>query len=73
MGPLLESEHAMSDTKPLNGYIALYRGKRLEVYAESSYAAQTKAAALFKARKSYEVSVYLAVINGEPYVQSTAI
>ena len=40
----------------MNGYIAFYRGKQVEVYAVSSYEAQQKAAAMFKARKSYEVT-----------------
>ena len=58
----------------MNGYIAMYRGKRLEVYAESSYAAQTKAAAMFKARKSYDVSVYLCErADGSAVTQSTCI
>ena len=41
------------------GYIALYKGKKAEVYAKSSFAAQTAAAKFFKAKKSYDVSVYL--------------
>ena len=49
----------------MNGYKAFYRGKELEVYAETSYAAQLQAAATFKARKSYEVSVYLCEKDGE--------
>jgi len=48
----------------VNGYICFYKGKRIEVYAETSYQAQLKAAALFKAKKSYEVSVNLAEKNG---------
>jgi hypothetical protein len=48
----------------LNGYICFYRRKRLEVYAETSYQAQLKAAALFKAKKIYEVSVNLAEKDG---------
>ena len=43
----------------MNGYKALYKGKWLEVCANSSYEAQKKAAELFKAKKSYEVSVFL--------------
>lgn len=43
----------------MNGYIAFYRGRRTEVHADSSYAAQTKAAAFFKARKQWEVDVVL--------------
>ena len=55
----------------MNGYIAMYRGKKVEVYAESSYSAQQKAAAIFKARKAWEVSVYLAEKDGAPVVHST--
>ena len=43
----------------MNGYIALYKDKKIEVYAETSYAAQCKAAAELKAKKQHEVSVYL--------------
>ena len=49
----------------MNGYIALYRGKKLEVMADTSLQAQQKAAAQFKAKKSYEVSVYLCEKGGE--------
>ena len=55
----------------MNGYIAFYRGKQLEVLADSSYAAQQKAAALFKARKAYEVTVVLAERDGQQVVHST--
>lgn len=50
----------------MNGYICFYKGKRLEVYADTSYQAQLKAASLFKARKSYEVDVNLAELAGKP-------
>jgi hypothetical protein len=49
----------------MNGYIAFYRGRQIEVHADTAYAAQQKAAALFKARKTYEVTVVLAEKNGE--------
>ena len=55
----------------MNGYICMYKGKRIEVYAETSYQAQLKAAAQFKARKSYEVTVTLAERAGEPVIHST--
>ena len=48
----------------MNGYIAIYKGKRCEVYAASSYEAQTKAASIFKARRSHEVTVCLAEKDG---------
>jgi len=57
----------------MNGYIAMYRGKKIEVYADSSYGAQQKAAKEFKAKKSYEVSVYLCEKAGQEVMQSTAI
>lgn len=44
-------------------YFAFYRGKQIIVDAESSYQAQLKAAALFNAKKSYEVTVMLADIT----------
>ena len=49
----------------MNGYIAFYRGRKAEVHADTAYAAQQKAAALFRARKSYEVTVVLAEKKGE--------
>lgn len=55
-----------------NGYVAFYKGKRTEVYAATSYEAQQKAAAFFKAKKSYDVTVVLAEKGGAPVVHSTA-
>ena len=54
-----------------NGYIAMYKGKKIEVYANSSYAAQKKAAEMFNTKKSYDVRVYLAEQGGQPVMQST--
>lgn len=56
----------------MNGYIALYRNKRTEVRAASSSEAQRIAAASFKAKKAYEVSVYLAEKSGETVSQEIA-
>lgn len=55
----------------MNGYKAFYRRKTLEVYADSSYEAQTKAAKSFGAKKSYEVTVVLCEKNGGQVSQST--
>lgn len=55
----------------MNGYIAFYRGRQLEVYADSSYQAQLKAAGQFKARKSYEVTVVLAEKDGDQVTHPT--
>ena len=52
------------------GYVCFYRGKRAEIYATSSLEAQTKAAAHFKAKKAWEVSVHLAEMpNGDVVTQ----
>jgi len=44
----------------MNNYIAFYKSKKITVQAETSYKAQQIAAAQFKARKSYDVTVVLA-------------
>lgn len=43
----------------MNGYKAFYKGKSIEVYAETSFQARDKAAEQFKAKKAYEVTVML--------------
>jgi hypothetical protein len=53
-----------------NGYIAFYKGKRIEVYADTMYQAQQTAAKHFKAKKEFEVNVALAEVDGKQYVQN---
>lgn len=61
------------EAKKMYGYVCFYRGKRIEVYALNSFDAQEAAAKIFKAKKSYQVSVYLAERpNGDPVIHSTA-
>ena len=55
----------------MNGYLAFYKGKKVEVTAASSCEAQQKAAAIFKARKAYEVAVMLCEKEGVQVVHST--
>ena len=43
----------------MNGYKAFYKGRAIEVKAESSYKAQLEATRIFKAKHSYDVSVVL--------------
>lgn len=52
----------------MNGYKAFYKSKEIEVYAESRYSAQLKAAEVFKAKKSYDVHVVLCELGGEQVV-----
>jgi hypothetical protein len=56
----------------MNGYIAFYNGKRIELCASSSYEAQQKAAAVFKPPKSkaHMVSVMLAELDGKPVART---
>jgi len=44
-------------------YIAFYKGQQKPIVADSSYAAQQLAAQLYKAKKSYEVTVVLADVE----------
>jgi hypothetical protein len=48
-----------------NGYVAMYKNKRVEVMADTQYEAQQLAAKHFRARKPYEVSVMLAEKGGK--------
>ena len=43
----------------MNTYKAFYRGRETEVTAKTSYDAQLRAADVFKAKKSYDVTVVL--------------
>ena len=53
----------------MNGYIALYRGRKHELYADTLFAAKQKAVEHFKAKKPHEVTVYLAEKDGQPVTQ----
>ena len=48
----------------INSYKAFYRDKVVEVQAETTFGAQVLASEMFKARKSYEVSVVLCEKEG---------
>jgi hypothetical protein len=54
----------------MNSYQAFYKGKKIEVHADTSYKAQLKAAEVFqlsqsKLVKSYDITVVLCEVNGE--------
>ena len=71
---MLERRRAEAEAaKPkMNGYRAYYRGSMTEVWATGSYEAQRKAAAKFRAKKAYDVTVVLCVKDGETVSHSTA-
>jgi hypothetical protein len=56
----------------MNGYVCFYKGKRVEVYAGTTYEAQREAARMFKAKKSYDITVILAEKDGVVY-EHTAV
>lgn len=56
----------MNKQEQTHGYKAFYKGRTLDVYAPTKYAAQLQAAAHFKARKSWEVHVELCELNATP-------
>lgn len=51
----------------MNTYRAFYKGKTLDVKANTQYGAQLEAAKQFRAKKSWEVPVVLCDLNGTPY------
>jgi hypothetical protein len=58
----------------VNGYIAFFKDKQTEVYAETSLKARDKAAEFFKVKpkNAYQVSVVLCEKDGEQVTHSTA-
>ena len=60
---LLYSKRELKVQK-MNGYICYYKGKRFEIYADSTFEAQKKCAIDNNIKKRYEISVMLAEKNG---------
>lgn len=58
----------------MNTYHAFFKGKEIELEAPpTSFAAQRDAAARFKARKPWEVTVVLVALEGAPMIHNSAI
>jgi len=56
----------------VNGYIAFWKEKRIEVRANTAYAAQEEAAEQFGKRcKRWDVAVVIAEVDGKPVTHST--
>lgn len=51
-----------------NGYVCIYRGKRYEVHAKTSFEAQVKCAQENGIKKRHEITVILAEKGGETVV-----
>ncbi len=61
----------MTSNNNLNGYIAMFKDKKIKVYATTTLEAQEKAHAIFKNKKSYDISVFLVEKNGEQVLTNT--
>ena len=49
----------------MNTYVCFYKGKKVEILAETQLKARDKAAAHFKAKKAWEVEAVLAAVEGK--------
>ena len=58
----------------MNGYLAFYKDEKIEVYAETSYKAQCKAAEVLRVKpnRQYMITVALCEKDGEPVLHSPA-
>lgn len=56
----------------MNTYKAFYARKTIEIEAETSLQARDKAAAIFKARKKYDVTVVLLKVGDRVVEHSTS-
>ena len=54
----------------MNGYKAFYKNQETDVYAETSFEAQEKAAKFFRAKKQHMVSVYLCEKDSKPVIRT---
>jgi hypothetical protein len=54
----------------MNGYKAFFNGRTVEVCADTILEAQSKAAVMFKAKKSYQVTVVLCELAGEQVIHT---
>jgi hypothetical protein len=55
-----------------NGYVAFYKGKKMDVYAKTSLEARDKAAKAFGAKKAFDVTVMLAEKGGKQVTHSAS-
>ncbi len=67
---MMEGGGAIGDGK--NTYVAFYKGKQVDVKADTTLAAQNTAAKHFKAKKAYDVTVVLGMLGDKEVVHSTA-
>ena len=69
--PYLNSwAYEQEKSKKANRYIAFYRGKQVEVKADTSLEAQRLAAHYWRVKRSYDVTVVLAETAGQPVIHT---
>lgn len=51
------------DTITLYPFVCFYKGKKIDIMAETSYKAQQSAAVWFKAKKAYDITVMRADVT----------
>lgn len=58
------------DKKPeeMRPYFAIHQGEKIMVHGKTSLEAQEKAAAIFKARRRWDVDVFLADVEHSPTI-----
>lgn len=73
-GAIERGEKSAIVENPGNGYKAFYNGRTADIYAETSRAAQLKAAEIFRVspKKVYQISVVLCEKDGESVSHSGA-
>ena len=54
----------------LNGYVCFHKGRRFEIYSDTSYNAQQLCAKINKIKKPSEITVVLAEKNGETVIHT---
>jgi len=69
-----QSSFVLTEENSMDGYIGLYNGTKVEVYADSIWEAKQKAVQLLNVPKKKEglLSIMLAEVNGTQYVHNTS-
>lgn len=57
----------------MNTYKAIYNSKQIEIKAKTTWEAQCKANEVFKAKKQYQITVYLLQLGVEEVLHSTCV
>ena len=67
---LKKAEEVFVESEGKNLYFAMYKGKKINIKANTQLEAQQKAAKYFKARKSYDVTVMLLKVGDREVIHT---